>query len=164
MKENTYAILACVLMVLGLVLVILAWTNVINFPLADWIGWIVGAVGGYFGQIYNSLESKKVSLFQLLVLVACADGDASAEEIKQINEYAKQFDISGKRYESIVKEVAEGKVQFPIPEEIDERKKNIKALVKMANADGNIDSKELALIKEVAKKYSLGEVFVDSLI
>lgn len=136
----------------------------INFPLADWIGWIVGAVGGYFGQIYHSLESKKVSLFQLLVLVACADGDASAEEIKQINEYAKQFDISGKRYESIVKGVAEGKIQFPIPEEIDERKKNIKALVKMANADGNIDSKELALIKEVAKKYSLGEDFVDSLI
>lgn len=164
MKLNTYAIIACALMVLGLVWVILAWTNVINFPLADWIGWIVMAVGGYFFQIYNSLESKNVSLFQLLVLVACADGEASAEELKQINEYGKLFDISGKRFEAIVKEATEGKVQFPIPEEIDERKKNVKALIKMANADGQIDSKELALIKEVAKRYSLGEDYVESLI
>lgn len=34
----------------------------------------------------------------------------------------------------------------------------------MANADGQIDSKELALIKEIAKRYSLGEDYVDSLI
>jgi uncharacterized tellurite resistance protein B-like protein len=164
MEQKHYWILAIGLMIIGFVWVILTWTDVIDFLFADWIGWIVIAIGVYFGNIANSIENSKVSLFQLLVLVACADGNLSDTESRQIGEYAKQFDISGKRLEAIVKQVTEGKVQFMIPETTEEREKNIKALVKMANADGKIDANELQLIKNVAEKYGINESFVDKLV
>lgn len=41
-------------------------------------------------------------------------------------------------------------------------KKNYLLLI--ASADGNIDNNELAIIKEVAGKFGLGESFVDKLV
>ena len=110
------------------------------------------------------MENQKVSLFQLLVLVACADGEASAEEMQIIIEHAKQFGISGKRFNAIVKQVGEGKIQFEVPDKMEEREKNVRALVKMAKADGNIDANELQIIKNVASKYGISESFVDKLV
>ena len=117
-----------------------------------------------FFNIYNKFETERVSLFQLLVLVACADGEVTDKERQIIGEYAQKFDISGKRLEAILKEVSDGKLQFAIPDKMEEREKNIRALVKIANADGNIDANELQLIKNVTKQYGMNESFVDKLV
>ena len=63
MKQIHYYILAIALMVIGFAWVVLAWTDVIDFPFADWIGWIIFAIGGYFFNIANQIEQKKLAFF-----------------------------------------------------------------------------------------------------
>ena len=163
-KDNLSAILGIGLMVIGVIMLILVCFDVVVFPFAGWIPWILMAIGGYFGGMYNNKEEQKTSLFKLLVCVAGADGKITPDEITTLGEYAKQFDINEKRFMAIVQDVDDGKLNFAIPDDTSEKEKNIKALVKMAGADGDIDDKELALIKEIASKYGLSESFVDKLV
>ena len=164
MKENSYFILAIVFLVPAVVLLALVGFDVVSFPFAGWIPWILGAIGYYFFATANKLEENKTSLFKLLVAVAAIDGDLSEEEGKRIGEYAKQFDIKGDRLKALIESVLEGKATFSVPDDQDEKENNIRALVKIANSDGHIDSKELKLIKDVASKYGLSEGFVDRLL
>jgi uncharacterized membrane protein YebE (DUF533 family) len=162
-KEKLFAILGIGLMAIGGIMLILVYCDVVTFPFAGWVSCILIGIGSFFGGMYNSIENKKTSLFKLLVCMAAADGKITPEELMIIGEYAKQFDVNEKRFNAIVEEVEKG-FDIVIPEDTSEKEKNIKALVRMANADGNIDDKELALIKEVAKKYGLSESFVDKLV
>ena len=164
MKENFYFGVGITAAVVAIVLVVLDLFNIWTFPFVWVVIMVLGVILSICLSIGNKMENQKVSLFKLLVLVACADGEISAEELKTIQEYAHQFDISGKRFEAIVKDAVEGKGQFTIPDDSSEKEMNIRALVKMASADGNIDNKELALIKEIANKYGLSESFVDKLL
>lgn len=164
MKENFYFGVGITAGVVAIVLVILNFFEIWTFPFVWVVIVVLGIIFSICGSIGNKMENQKVSLFQLLVLVACADGEASAEEMQIIMEHAKQFGISGKRFNAIVKQVDEGKIQFVVPDKMEEREKNVRALVKMAKADGNIDANELQIIKNVASKYGISESFVDKLV
>ena len=61
-------------------------------------------------------------------------------------------------------DIANRKLNYAIPEDQEDREKQIKALVNMARADGSVDDNELELIKEVASKFGLGKSFVDKLV
>ncbi len=164
MKENFYFGVGIAAAAVAIVLMVLDGFNIWTFPFVWVVIVVLGIIFSICSSIGNNMENQKVSLFQLLVLVACADGEASVEEMQIIMEYAKQFGISGKRFNAIVENVDKGKVQFVVPDKLEEKEKNVRALVKMAKADGNIDAKELTLIKEVAKRYGLSESFVDNLV
>lgn len=164
MKENLYLGVGATAAVVAIVLMILDGFEIWTFPFVWVVIFVLGIIFSICFGIYNKMENQKVSLFQLLVLVACADGEASTEEMQIIMEHAKLFGISGERFNAIVKQAGEGKIQFVIPDKTEEREKNVRTLVKMAKADGNVDTNELALIKEVAKKYGLSENFVDKLV
>ena len=164
MKENFLLCVGITAAVVAIVLMVLDFFNIWTFPFAWVVIIVLGIIFSTCFGIGNNMEKQKVSLFQLLVLVACADGEASAEEMQIIMEHAKQFGISGERFNAIVKQAGEGKVQFVVPDKMEEREKNIRALVKMANANGSIDENELQLIKNVANKYGISESFVDKLL
>lgn len=164
MKENFLFGVAIVAFAVALVLLILDGFNIWTFPFVWLVIFVLGLIGSICFTISNNAENQKVSLFQLLVLVACADSEASAEEMQVLMEHAKRLGISGERFNAIVKQVDEGKIQFVVPDKIEERENNIRALVKMAKADGNIDTNELAIIKEVSNKYGLSKSFIDRLI
>lgn len=164
MKENFYLGAGIAAAAVAIVLMVLDGFNIWTFPFVWVVIVVLGIIFSICLGIGNNMENQKVSLFQLLVLVACADGEASAEEMQIIMEHAKQFGISGKRFNAIVEQAGEGKVQFVVPDKMEEREKNIRTLVKMGKADGNIDANELTLIKEVAKRYGLSENFVDNLV
>ena len=164
MKAKLYAILGVALAIIAVVLFVLYLFNVVNFPLADWLAYFLFIIGGVLVGISEKLSNQNESLFKQLIYVAAADGNLTQEELMTIGQYAKQFGVSESKLKTISEELKKGQFQLVIPEKTSDKEKNIKAMIKMANADGNIDSKELALIKEVAKKYSLGEDFVDSLI
>lgn len=164
MKSNTYLFLGIALIIAAIVLLALVWLDIVSFPFAGWVPWIMGAIGAsLLGVVFNE-ESQKTSLFKLLVAVAAQDGKITEEEKENIIGYANQFGIKDKQLEAILKEVGSGKFDVAVPDNQADKEKNIKALVKMANCDGHIDSKELKLIKNVASHYGLSESFVDSLI
>ncbi len=96
-KEKVFAVLGIGLMVIGIIMLILVYVNVLSFPFAGWIPWILIAIGAFLGGIYNNLENQKTSLFKLLVCTAGADGKITPEDLSTLGEYAKQFDINEKR-------------------------------------------------------------------
>lgn len=150
--------------VLATVILLLDLFNIWTFPFAWVVYW-----GLYFACIALvplgiKMQNNIVSLYQLLVMTAFADKELSSDEEKKIEKYAKQFGISAKLQASMHILLANGKSCTEVPENEKTRKKHIKKIIEIANADGNIDDEELAFIKAVAKKYGLSENFVDTLV
>ena len=163
-KANFYGVCGIVLAVAGVVLFILYLFNIVDFFALDWIAYFLFIIGSTLVGVSSKMSNQNVSLFKLMFCVAIADGQLSPDEIQLLQQSAKKFGISDSKFKEIAKDLEEGKYHFAVPEDRDDREKQIKSLVKIARADGNIDNNELAIIKEVAGKFGLGESFVDSLI
>lgn len=155
--KNFFAI---VLLLAGVITCCLyLFTDWINWNIFGWFSAVLIGIGGYL----MTLTENNDSLFKLLASVAGADGEFSDKERQVLYSYAKKFGIKAERAKKLIEEVA-ADGRFTIPESDSEKKKQIKALVEMAKADGAVDDNELTLIKIVSQRFGLGESYVDSLI
>ncbi len=111
----------------------------------------------------NAEEADK-GLLKLMMSVAAQDGKLDIEETKIVAATAQRIGISQKEVEKIVEEFSKGEVKFTIPESDKTKKEHIRELVKIMKADGDIDDKELKIVKQVAEQYGLGRNYVDQFI
>lgn len=164
MDEDKLSIIGVVIMIIGIILAVLSWFNVEPFPFSGIVGWLLLSLGGFIGGYYSNKVGKKTSLFKLIAVVVLADGKVTDEEKNALAVMAKKLGISEKRFMETIKEITSGNNSFAIPDDTEEKEKNIRTLVKIAKVDGRISKEEESFIKDIAKKFGLSESFVDKLI
>lgn len=164
MNEDKFGIIGVIIMILGFILAVLSWFNVELFPFSGIVGWILATIGGFIGGYYSNKASKKISLFKLIVAVVSVDGKVTDEEKNALSVMAKKLGVNEKLFMQIIKDISSGNTSFAIPDDTEEKEKNIRTLVKIAKVDGRVSKEEESFIKDIAKKFGLSESFVDKLI
>ena len=164
MSYNTKFYLSAGLTAICFIALVLTWFNLINFPFAGFIFSVLTCIGLALGQVYMNEVTLGESLFRLLVFVSDVDDEISSEEKIILKKYAKKIGIKEEKINDVVKEVRSDNFNVSVPNDDNKKKKQIKALVKMASADGVIDDKEIQLIKLIAYQFNLSESDVDELL
>ena len=134
------------------------------FPFCSWAGCILFMAGSWLAMKGENAEEADKGLLKLMMSVAAQDGKLDIEETKIVAATAQRIGISQKEVEKIVEEFSKGEVKFTIPESDKTKKEHIRELVKIMKADGDIDDKELKIVKQVAEQYGLGRNYVDQFI
>lgn len=97
-----------------------------------------------------------------LVALIYEDGKLDKKELDLLYRIAERYDIDESEIITILNQQID--FEFHLPESEEEKKNQLKDLVKMMKIDGNINPSEMLLLKKIADKFSISENVLNELI
>lgn len=143
-------------------------------PLNDGSGsWILESIGPFTGARINSSRispvSGSVQVTPDILLMAMAgtmysDGKLDGEEMEMLGSFAAHRGISDERLNQIIASVSSGDVQVPVPDSKPQAMEILRAMIRMALADGELDRSEKELLEKYAASAGMSRNVVASTI
>ena len=110
---------------------------------------------------HQKLSFRK-SYLRNLIQLASADGHLDSSEIKVLHEIGKQRNLKEWQIEELLKD--ESQVEVFIPESFLNKMNLLFDLMKLIHADGVVDEKEIAYLKQVLTSFNLSHNVFSELI
>ena len=98
-----------------------------------------------------------------LMILANADGVLDDEELLYLEQQRELWQVTPQDFQSMLKAVQQGDVEFYVPETDDECRKLLMQMIQMIWADGNICDVELNLFALAARKLGVNDEELDHL-
>ena len=118
---------------------------------------------GVFDFINRSKKETR-SLIINLLKIAMADGEVSNDELMLIYNVAKYLNFNHTEVDEILINIDKSKDKLTIPKDINDRINYLGFCVDVMIADGEIDSNEMKICKQIALKYELSDNVVEGLL
>ncbi len=143
-------------------------------PLNDGSGsWVLEKIEPFMGSRINSARISPVTgaihvtpdvVLMAMAGVMYADGDLDSEEKDMLSSFAAHRGISRERFDAVMASVESEKIPIPVPVSKTESLEILKAMVRMALADGRLDQSEKDLLEKYALSAGLSRNVVSSTI
>ena len=141
-------------------------------PLNDGSGsWILQEIKPFSGSRINSARISPVSgsvqvtpdiILMAMAGVMHADGSLDTEEKDMLSSFAAHRGISKDRFDALMASVESKEVPIPVPATKAEALEILKAMVRMALADGKLDQSEKDVLEKYAESAGLSRNVVSS--
>ena len=143
-------------------------------PLNDGSGsWVLEEIKPFTGSRINSARISPVSgsvqvtpdvILMAMAGVMYSDGNLAQEERELLYTFAEHRGISKDRFDIVLASVESEEAAVPVPANKAEALEILKAMVRMALADGKLDKSEKELLEKYAERASLSKNVVSSTI
>jgi uncharacterized tellurite resistance protein B-like protein len=110
----------------------------------------------------NTNKDYNNSFLGLLALLANADGSFDEDEKQFIHTMAEEWEISDEDVEKVISHPEN--VKLRIPDDIEERNKELAALIGMMTADGTISDEEFQFCVKIAEKFNIDPDVVNTIV
>ena len=135
------------------------------FPFADLICYLIIAIllipTFFFYNEGKTAEKSAYAQFRMMMIAACSDGVINDSELKVLKKVAKTLGVSTdnieKDLDKIKKEIANGEVKFQYLEDENEKKRYIKAILKVIKADSLLTQGEMVYLYEIGEKLGVSK-------
>ena len=135
------------------------------FPFADLICYLIIAIlltpTFLFYNKGKTAENSAYAQFRMMMIAACRDRVINDSELKVLKKVAKTLGVSTdnieKDLDKIKKEIANGKVEFEYLEDENEKKRYIKAILKVIKADSILTLDEMVYLYEIGEKMGVSK-------
>lgn len=135
------------------------------FPFADLICYAIIAIllvpTIVFYNEGKTAENSAYLQFRMMMIAACSDGVINDSELKVLKKVAKTLGVSTdnieKDLDKIKKEIANGKVEFGYINGKNEKKRYIKAIIKVIKADSILTQGEMVYLYEIGEKLGVSK-------
>ena len=109
----------------------------------------------------KTAENSAYAQFRMMMIAACRDRVINDSELKVLKKVAKTLGVSTdnieKDLDKIKKEIANGKVEFEYLEDENEKKRYIKAILKVIKADSILTQGEMVYLYEIGEKMGVSK-------
>lgn len=143
-------------------------------PLNDGSGsWVLEKIESFSGSRINARTISPVSgpvqdsldiVLMAMAGVMHADGNLDDEEKDMLSSFAAHRGISGERFDALMASVESEGIPIPVPATKAEAFEVLRAMVRMALADGKLDQSEKDLLEKYAESAGLSKNVVSSTI
>ena len=135
------------------------------FPFADLICYAIIAIPLaptiLFYNEGKTAENSAYLQFRMMMIVACSDGVINDSELKVLKKAAKTLGVSTdnieKDLDKIKKEIANGKVEIRYIQDENEKKRYIKAMIKVIKADSILTQGEMVYLYGIGEKLGVSK-------
>ena len=142
------------------------WTvesGILGFVLG-WSPYLCLVLSGVCLSGADKMDKTINTRFRLILVAAAADGHISPEEAAVLHQAAKVLGISDRRVKKDFEDLANGTLEYAVPQDEEEKQAVLKCVVAMINVDGKVDEKEVAYILALGERLGYSADYIKSLL